>query len=77
MPAQQEEALALRISAMLLLKNRELYLDDIKSLPFLSSDFDISKIVNRLIHLYDAKMEQERISTEPYLSWADKLYIEM
>ncbi len=66
-----ETKLALKLSAAILVKNGEISTKDIRSLPFLSRDFDADLIVNSLLKLFDAELICNKISSKPFLKWEE------
>jgi len=68
-----ETKLALNISAAILLKKGQISTMDIRSLPFLSRDFNVSVVVNSLLRLYDAELICHKISSKPFLKWGETI----
>jgi hypothetical protein len=64
-----EQKLALSIAAVVLLRDGEISTDDIRSLPFLSDDFDARLIVDSLLELFDAEVFNRKLSSSPFLRW--------
>lgn len=70
-----EEKVALKISAILLLKNGEISIKDIRSIPFLKEDFNVKIIVNTLLKLYDSELVTKKIPSDSFLQWEEVIQL--
>lgn len=66
-----EQKLALRIAATLLVGHGEVSLEDIKSLPFLGRDFNVRIIADSLLTMYDAELISKKIPSSSFLRWEE------
>ncbi len=71
----REEKLALRISAAILIQNGEISIDEIQSLPFLTSDINVRRIADSLVRLFGAELVCKKISSHPFLRWEETIQL--
>lgn len=69
------EKLALKLSASILLKNKSISISEIRSLPFLDEDFDHTPIVDALVKSFNAKIRQQKKCETPFLEWEELITI--
>jgi hypothetical protein len=63
------ENIGLKIAGILLLKNGEISVLELKSLPFFSSQEQIDSVVNFLVTNFDAEISSKRIYKYPIPYW--------
>lgn len=71
----QQQRLALRLAAAILIQHGEVSPEDIRSFPFVSEDLDLGSIINALAKLYNAELLSSQITTSPFPRWEEKIVL--
>jgi hypothetical protein len=71
----EQQRLALRLAAAILIKHGEISSEDIRSLPFLTDDFDTRSILNALSRIYNVDITSLQTTTKPFLRWEEKVLL--
>lgn len=71
----QQQRLALRLAAAILIRHGEVSPEDIRSFPFVSEDLDVDSIINALARLYNTELLSSQIATSPFPRWEETIIL--
>jgi len=73
MKTLNEELVALRLCSALLIQHGEIGLDEIKTLPFISDNFDVQTVVLFLQKFFGAELVSTKVASRPIALWEQRI----